>query len=275
MKQLNSALPAHKVYPTLGSHPIEIVAEDMETYICKYSLKPAYGLLREYLGYQFAKLWGLYVPSAAFIQVARDHVPLTQLPDRIGYVEFEIPTFGVKKHPSAEEVGLTFSQKSDYEVRQIDKEEFLKIALFDLWLANEDRHTGNYNLMLAAPDSFNKSTFFRFMPIDHWLTFNSGDMEKGIYLLSENESLLNSPVRQRLFRSKAKLVETTRRLIAHFPGWVHLCQAQVSPLLGNIPPTWGIELPYIKSYLSDNIFRLSWVEEVKTGFTQRTQTLIN
>lgn len=275
MQQRHSIRLAHKVYPTSGSHPIEVIADDVETYICKYGIKPPHGLLREYLGHQFAKLWGLYVPAAAFIQVERDHVPLNLLPDSFGYSYFDIPTFGVQKHPSAEEVGRTFQQKTDYEIRQIDKDEFLKIALFDLWLANEDRHAGNYNLMLAALDDASHDTFLRFMPIDHFMIFNSGSLDEGIYLISENESLLDSPVRQRLFRSKTKLSEAARKLLAHFPGWVRACHNQTDSLLGNVPSTWGIELPYIKDYLSGNIFRPTWVEEVKEAFTQRVQAIIN
>lgn len=213
---------------------------------------------------------------AAFVKVQRDHVPIGELPNRIGYDHFSVPAFGIQKHPSAEEVGLAFAQKTDYQIRQIEKDEFLKIALFDLWLANEDRHQGNYNLMLAAPEeSPAGGTFLRFMPIDHQMIFNSGEMDETIVLLTEDESLLQSTAFDRLYRSKTKLKTAAKTIVDLFPGWVQACHAHLGSILASIPKTWGIDLPFLSGYLDQCLFDPEWVEKVKAAFIERLKLKIN
>ena len=65
---------------------------------------------------------------------------------------------------------------------------FLKIALFDIWAFNEDRHQGNYNLMIDTTQN-NK-----FIPIDHATIFNSNTIEHESYHISYYESLIASPL---------------------------------------------------------------------------------
>jgi hypothetical protein len=72
------------------------------------------------------------------------------------------------------------------------KESFLKIGLFDIWMSNEDRHYENFNLLYNLKEK-------RYVPIDHAMCFNSGNLDKAPSLIGNNESILTSPFVNRFF----------------------------------------------------------------------------
>ncbi len=81
----------------------------------------------------------------------------------------------------------TFKNKADY----------LKIAFFDIWLSNEDRNQGNYNLLI---DIENEN---QFVPIDHDAIFNTGNLDKGLYLITLEDSLIYSGIFKSLFPKRS------------------------------------------------------------------------
>jgi hypothetical protein len=62
---------------------------------------------------------------------------------------------------------------------------FLMIALFDIWISNEDRTENNFNLLYDADRKL-------FVPIDHTSIFNGNNLDKGPEQITINESIINS-----------------------------------------------------------------------------------
>lgn len=268
MQNLHSIQKINFQYPTRGSEPVEVLCNDLNYYVCKYSDIPAHQLMREYLGNQFLHRWNIRVPQGAFVTISQDHLS-NNLSDRAQPRCFFIPTFGVQKHKFAKEIdALWVNGLSEYYLKLIDRADFLKIILFDLWVSNEDRHAGNYNLMV---DSGTEEISPYFLPIDHATIFNSGSEYREIYLISIEESLVSSPLFSRFCKRSATLEKEILEVLDEFPLLVHNCHEEIDHILAQIPTEWKIDIIKLKEYLNDNIFRPSWREEVIFHFTSYIQ----
>lgn len=76
--------------------------------------------------------------------------------------------------------------------RIMNPSDIIKIALFDIWVENEDRKPSNNNLLLNA-----SGDFFEIIPIDHAYTFSSLNFKELKYQtlnFSYNDSILHSPL---------------------------------------------------------------------------------
>ena len=146
MQTLQSIQTANRQYQT-GDAPILILCNDMQDYVCKYALNGnATNLLCEYLAASFLKLWELPVPDFCFVQVNYEHVQQLGIPKHV----IEKTCFGSKFSKSYVELNL-FNDEPDLKKQTgyiAHKMNLLKIALFDIWLANEDRNHNNLNLIV-------------------------------------------------------------------------------------------------------------------------------
>lgn len=95
----------------------------------------------------------------------------------------------------------------------------IRNMLFDLWVANEDRNHNNYNLLLNPTESG-----YCLMPIDHERCFNGSrtNIDRPLVLLTEDQSLVASPLVQLLFRGiqdlKEKLKKSLQVVTFGFPN---------------------------------------------------------
>lgn len=270
MKYLNSIQEIHKEFETTGSHPVEVLCagiEGMGNYICKYSPVPANRLFREFLANQFLLLWGIKAPEAVFVNIEEEHIP-NNLSDRVQPRFFRIPTFGVRSYKDAKEVDEIIKGFSDYFVNQIDRIDLLKIALFDLWLGNEDRHQGNYNLLIVSGQE-NTSPYF--MPIDHTEIFNSGNIEYEITMLNFEETLIYSDVFAHFCKMSPKLLKEIDQIIVDFKKWTTSCNDSLNKILADVPEKWEIDIQFIKSYLEKYIFLDQWLKNVENTYRKYIQ----
>lgn len=150
MQTRHSIEAIHRVFPTNGSRPVLVTCDDFEDYVCKYRFVDQ--LLNEFLASEFLRLWDVPTPETCFVRVKSDHVPREVWPEGARPPLFEKECFGSKYLPSAIEVSdsLTTLATVPGDARKIkNRADFLKIAIFDLWMANEDRTGNNYNLLLV------------------------------------------------------------------------------------------------------------------------------
>ena len=148
--------------------------------------------------------------------------------------------------------------------------DFLKIALFDIWICNDDRNFNNYNLMLN-PDKNNS-----FVPIDHVDIFNSGDLKHDIYTISQESSILYSPLILKLFSSKTLSDQLLiDELENYFYFCVNNCFNQINAIFDNIPTDWHVNNLQIIDILSDKLFSDNWKKECFNTFTEYIQLSIN
>ena len=265
MKYLSSITNISWESPTNGSPPVEVLCDDFNYYLCKYSRTiQAYGLVNEYLANQFLELWGLKVPKGVFANISENHLP-NWLSDKAQPRYFRIPTFGVQRHTQAKEIDNSLAGFSAYFTKLLDRRDLLKIALFDLWVSNEDRHAGNYNLMI---DSGSKGVSPYFMPIDHWDIFNSRSLNNEIYLLSFEESLINSSLFTHFCKMSPKLLKEVDEIVSNFNTWKKYCNDSLDKILKEIPDSWNIDIPFLETYLKNNIFRNDWLEKVANTYRE-------
>lgn len=269
--RLNSIKEVIKKFHTNGSRPILIQADDFEYYICKYPFHPQdFKLINEYLANRFAQIWEIDVPELAFINVKRKHVPESMLGDRLTYSNIEIPIVGFKKVDDITEYADTFAEglsKSD--LRKYNKGKYLQLALFDIWLSNDDRNINNTNILTKSGDEEVYP-----VAIDHEKIFNTGNLARPIYSLSYEDSLLYSNLYHRLLKNSESTINLIEDVCANLQSNVEKCQYSLKHILADVPAQWNVDLAELEKRISNNIFSTAWIKEVEATFREFTSLAI-
>ena len=230
-----------KVYQT-GDRPILVLCSDGNHYICKYK-QPGYSankLTSELIGGTFARLWGIPTPQIAL--VAND--PIIWENSGISH-DTVAPLLGSLKMENVFDVSsFTCNQ---IKVSQRSLSQLLRIALFDLWIANEDRTSNNYNLLFDL-------RLQNIVSIDYGGIFNSATLGMPIYQLNESDSILSSDLFDRLKSAGFQYTYIT------FLGFVSKCKKATSEVLDMVPKEWGIDLKLFADKLNE-LFDVKWVME--------------
>lgn len=212
----------------------------------------------------FAKLWELAVPDFCLVQVKPDHVEDHPILQRSF---FNTLCFGSKYEGNCAEIDEFYADMSlPGKKRFKHKFEFLKIGLFDIWMANEDRKFNNYNLLIDVENGN------RFVPIDHDAIFNTGNLDKGLVLLTEDESLINTDLTRKLFSvkelRKKDFLENTKN---DYYLCVGKCKQNTGKILQEIPPEWGIDVAEYQNLLDSHLFNEEWIDGCFTHFQELIQ----
>ena len=136
--------------------------------------------------------------------------------------------------------------------------QLLQIALFDLWLANEDRTCNNYNLLYDLRES-------RLVSIDYGGIFNSGIINNPIYQLNASDSIVSSDLFCRL--SKADMPKALSGMHVTYLRLVAKCKKTVPVILDSIPQEWKIDIMAIEQKLQD-LFAIEWINETWFNFKE-------
>lgn len=267
MKIVNSIAKPERVIDTSGSRPALILCDDFEFYVCKYNRLPgteAKKLFHELIAGRFAQLWNLSVPEFCLVNVNPDFV--------IGHeflqpVFFQTLCFGSKYNQNFVEIDEFYGELSIAQKKKFStKFDFLKIALFDIWIANEDRSFNNYNLLI---DTENGN---RFTPIDHDAIFNTGNLDKGLFLLSENETLIDTELSARLFNSRElRKMDYLSKIKNEYYLCISHCRKNLDNILQDVPEDWNINTAIYKTLLNENTFNEKWIEDVFDHFSKLIQ----
>jgi len=270
MQYLNSISPISKVYATTGSKPVLVMCNDFEYYVCKYN--NSYGgaankLLREYIGACFLKEWNLSVPDFAFIKISEEHIG--GFPELQPYF-FKTTCFGSKFNRNFKEVDKFISSLEACDRKLfVNKNDYLLIALFDIWMSNEDRNYGNYNLML------NIETAYDFIPIDHEMTFNTGNLDKGLFLISDSDSIINTPLTTRLFTKKELSdVNKLKSIKEEYYLCIKQCKSKLNVIFESIPDDWSIDISFEIELLQNKLFNANWINNAYKEFLTFIQSQI-
>ncbi len=264
---VNSISSPEKVFETSGSQPILILGNDLNFYVCKYnrwSGSEAKKLFNELIAACFAQKWNLSVPSFNFVKVDPTHI------ENIAKLQpsfFSTLCFGSLYNSKFSEIDEFYSEISNYDKRRFEnKIDFLKIALFDIWLANEDRNFNNYNLLIDIENG-NK-----FVPIDHDAIFNTGNLDKGLVLLSNNETLINTDLAKKLF-TKNELCgkDYFKNIRDDYYICIKECEKNIDNILGLVPEDWKININEYRNLFNLNLFSKKWVDDCINHFFELVQ----
>jgi hypothetical protein len=173
------------------------------------------------------------VPDFSFIRVNYEHVKDFNLPKHF----FERTCFGSKYSRYYQELNH-FTAKPDIKKQKAyveNRNDLLKIALFDLWLANEDRNFNNMNLLIDVNSSYS------YVPIDHGAIFNSKALYNRIGLLSENESLVKTDIVTLLFPKFEYPIDLILQLEESFYLCTAKCKQNYNEIVKSVPSDWDIK----------------------------------
>lgn len=265
--KLSSISPINKVYDTAGCAPVKVMCSDLNDYVCKYATGvPTRTLYNEFVAAEFLTRWGIDKPKHNIISIKEEHFPESVRSARVQLRYFSRPCFGSKHELYAKEIDPSFPNL-DINKKVLgaieNKFDLLKIGLFDLWLANEDRNHNNYNLLLNPTE-----TGYCFLPIDHERCFNgsSARVDRPIVLLTEDESLITSPLAQVLLRGSRGLSEKIDEMASEYYLWVSGCQKGLDDALKDLPEAWGIDVQAEIEFMQGTLFTESWLSECVEGF---------
>lgn len=272
MKLLHTIENIHKIFETAGSHPLLGTCDDLQDWVCKYDRFPVY-LFNELLAAEFARIWKIRVPEIALITVKEEHIPKVMMPP-LQKNWFQKECFGSLYLENSSEIDLTtlalFKDKN-FRDKIKSKSDFLKIALFDIWLSNEDRNYNNSNLLLhISPEHY-----YFFYAIDHVAIFNSSSLKTGIYQITEDESIIKTDLAKILFSKNKHTEKIILDLSKNFYLCVTECKNKLDEILQKVPASWEINGDDIKSKLENSIFTEDWQKSCDTTFRDFVQPLIN
>ena len=269
LKRLKSIQPILKKYDTQGSSPILVMANDLKQWVCKY--RNVNQLFNELLSYQFAKIWQINIPECALIEIDyKKHIELLKNKRGLERQFFERECFGSLFLQNAIDVNKTILMDKDIVRRIKNKNDLLKIALFDIWLCNEDRTTNNYNLLLQAV----KGGYSILYIIDNTEIFNSSmAYSQSLEQIAQCDSILNSDLSTLVFKNNSEIVREVDVLLKEFPIFTKSCQNNLQSILSQVPQQWNIDLESYETKISV-IFTEDWLKICTHTFREYIQTSI-
>lgn len=253
---LNSIDTIREQYQT-GESPVLVMCSDINFYICKYIRNSAspQKLVCELIGAKMAMVWGLNAPDVSLVKVKSGHWPKRFSPPKV-----MTTMLGSKYVDSVEYVLPSTFDKLAQTSAMI--KQLLKIALYDFWVANEDRNENNSNLLY---DIINKT----FVPIDFGCILNNADFQSPMMQLTTSDTILNSP----LFRYLAKSIrpQTIRKYIPElresYSKYINRCREKVKIFVEYIPSDWNVPESLITNKLLQ-LFDSTWTEAVWMNFEE-------
>ncbi len=187
------AIVIKKEIHTDGHSPLLIVGSDFRKYIAKNSKghDPPLTLINEALAAFFLRNWNLPVPDFKMVYFNNKLLKSKELTINHKPYFYESFAFGSSYiEPVIELNDFVFYSKKTFYNKIINPIEFFRIALFDIWIENDDRKPSNYNLLLSS-----ENDKYRIIPIDHAFIFSTlkyEDLNASEFYPIANEHLLVS-----------------------------------------------------------------------------------
>lgn len=265
----HSISKTEKVFDS-GGNPILVECEDLNLWVCKHARTSPRLLSNELLGSSFAQLWDLSTPEFCLLEISDDHLPLSNI---IQPVFFKKHCFGSYFNSADQVIDLTIIpllRSTSFRNKIANKSDYLKIGLFDIWLANEDRHPLHTNLLLSP-----RGKEYIFKVFDHDALFNQNNPGKyPLVLLDEECSLITGEISKLLFKRNKKLVNIVNEIVENFYLCVEKCLQNLENIVACIPDSWLIDRDEIYNALILSIFSDAWLKQCENYFRQLTQSYI-
>lgn len=254
---LTSIKDIQKQYET-GETPVLVMCSDKNEYICKYmrSLSPAYKLVCEFIGAHFIEKWGIRSPKMNLVIIKAGHWSNFLSTNCIRTA----PALGYMMLNSVADITQT-----TYNHIQLSKkvlEQLLKIALFDFWIANEDRTYNNANLLYDVNSD-------ELVSIDYGGIFNTSTFEYPMSQLTMTDTILYAEIFKQ-FKNKYDPNEITSLALGlrdYYIEAVGKCKNSTVRMLSGIPPEWKVSNEMMREKVAQ-LFDEVWINEVWENFVQ-------
>lgn len=244
MKQVESKILI-KELETDGHSPMHFICSDGHAYYVKYRSGKSLDkreincLVFEMVCTQLLKRLHIPVPDQALVTINENSYVPAQLITNKKYIKHGIIAWGSKEILQTDlvkEIEQVSSKKGFNKFK--NPADLIRIAIFDLWIDNADRHSGNYNLLIQMEDGK-----LKIITIDHAFTFGG---LKGMNIFNEYsqpnsyKKLIESPY----FRSIIKHFNRKQRLEIASQFLSLISELDINNLINEvfkeIPEQWGI-----------------------------------
>ena len=230
-----------------------VVCSDKNAYICKYmrSSFAAYKLACELIGAQMTMAWRLNTPEIAFVRIRPSHW------SKWSNVALSI---GSKKMEGV--VDITPSTNREVKASTKTLTQLLRIALFDFWMANEDRNANNANLLYDIVHE-------DLISIDYGCIFNTATFEFPLSQLTSTDTILYSDLFQHLVQNNSPIVLETivAALRNYYMACVERCWQSSVQMMESLPKDWNVPSSVVEKKVSQ-LFESGWVEGVWRNFNE-------
>lgn len=251
---IHSIKTVERQYST-GEEPILVLCSDRNEYICKYARThgAAYKLVSELLGSHFAQIWGLNTPLTAFVNIMPSHWTKAR--------EQSTLAFGSRRMESV--IDITPSTIIGIKPSLNVTLDLLNIALFDFWIANEDRNANNANLMFDLEKS-------ALISIDYGCIFNTAMYDYPMSPLTSTDTILTSELYHYLKKGYAtKIITNTfiNNLSRYFKSCIKRSKQTSDVLLKQIPTQWNVPEQVVTEKVAQ-LFDSAWASSVWDNFLE-------
>lgn len=238
-----------------GEEPVMVMCSDVNIYVCKYmrSSATAYKLACEFIGAKLAKAWDLTTPDVAIVKIRPAHWEGINLSHSLS-----APSIGFRWLDSV--VDITPSTYAKVPATVDILSQLMKIALFDFWLANEDRNANNANLMFDVVRE-------QLVSIDYGCIFNTATFEYSLSQLTSTDTILWSDFFRHLLQStdRQTVINIANRLKDDFYERIERCNYIEMEILSEIPQEWKVPAGTIRDKFHQ-LFDKQWIAAVWENF---------
>ena len=139
--------------------------------------------------------------------------------------------------------------------------QLLKIALFDFWVANEDRTYNNANLLYNIEGE-------QLISIDYGGILNNVTFDFPLSQLTETDSILGADIFAHIIKlvSSKQLTEAVKRLEKDYLQCISRSKKQ-SVLLAEMPKEWAVPTSKIENKVEE-LFSQKWINDTWENFVE-------
>jgi hypothetical protein len=240
---------------TDGHSPLMFICDDGAVYYVKYRSGKSFDkyeihcLVFEMLCTRLLQRFHIPVPEQALVRIAEDSYVPNQLIANKRYVKPGIIGWGSKEIEQTDLIRETdlFQKRKEFN-KLLNPEDLIRIAIFDLWVDNADRHSGNYNLLTKMEEGK-----LKIITIDHAFTFG-GLKGMKIFNAASYPVSYKKLIESQYFRSVVKHFTKNERLeiTSQFLSLIFELDVEtiVHEVFSQIPTVWGVD-PVMKQRIID------------------------
>ena len=239
-----------------GDMPILVACSDQRQYICKYMRADsvsAYKLASEIVGSLLAQYWKLNTPEFALVKILPEHTKQFAIP-----CNHNAEAVGYQKIDNAADI----TNCIDGDIKKSNKLfwQLLRIAMFDFWVANEDRTCNNANMLYVERAE-------KLISIDYGGIFNTNSFQTPTYQLSSCDSIIYADIFNHLKTGTdfQKIVDKSKKIY-------DICISKsrgIFTYFGTqwIPQLWNVSEDVLRTKINE-LFEKQWIDDCFSNYIE-------
>lgn len=259
---------------TDGHSPMKFLCTDGEIYYCKYRVSPKIEeldcLVYEVVCNSLAAFFSIPTPEIAIVELAPDCFTKKDIPRNKRYAKVGSYCFGSKDIENANLVtGLEIVNSPTDLAKIYNPYDLVKIALFDLWIDNDDRGKNqNYNLLTSGYEDKLKIWAF-----DHAFAFG-GYNSLRIFTHLNKPSMFNKLPETNYFKEMVAMLDKEKgiEIINNMAAMMGDAVTQLKPVFDNMPKEW-LAFGRLQTNIENFLLNTDRILSAKDLLTTKIQSL--